>query len=896
MKKYLIVLFTFISSYATTWGDFPRSITLNSGETQNITANGISGGRGNAITNRGFEYLTLGNTPSYLNITTNVPQYGFYNSGVLRVGVNSNLSILLDGIGFIQENPNASYVVDKNASLSLKGSEISGIFNNKGTLNLDFSKSVNLSDKTSNSTMMLNDGGVVNINTQDFNNGRNANGRTSHGVLKSINKGKVSINLNGGIFQNNGYIYDIWGRKRSGFGDIITPLPNPKDFYQFSSILLAQDGSEININGGNVYNGGYLDPYSGNALQDGQYYANIGDIIADNGVINIQRNLISEGAGRLQKSNQSQYFAYSNIKAINNGTINVGGNFQNREYSNIYVYNSEINVAGNFSMEKNSQLYFSGNNIKYGKITANNISITNIKDQVFFYKGSAKSNVTYIALEGKNSLSFDPSILGEKQGLAEDGSKSIFYDVKIKQDGNNIEVTFIDKLNKPTTPNTPSSPTSQTNNPSSNEDNSTTIQNPTDTSTSNTTNTNPSLSQEKPIENSPTQSTPPPPYSPSNIVKEYIALTQNQSNIIDGLYSFKDSSFDITNLGVSQIQNLSESINNNFDSIIKNHWTLNKLALNVNQNLIFSRMNSKNIFLSSNQSMPHYALNQYNTNPETRSDYTNYTLALPIRFKKKSSIYASFLGGYEKNSFGNSYAYGINIGYDYQFNNNFLLGIYGGYVNGNSRTDFSKLESQNLQLGIYSRSNVFSLIETDLILSYNVGFNQNHHSIALLQNSYRLDSDYATHSLDGLLQIGPLLKLGNRNVLKPYVGINLNLNLNGAFNENGILSTQYNARKDLYIGGLIGIEYRNYLKNGSHVFIRPSYEFSLYSTQEELTLLFLNNTLTFQAPKKEQFGSILLGGVLKLNKNLILELNANTKSNFNDIFIVAGNASLRFLF
>ncbi|WP_180763044.1 autotransporter outer membrane beta-barrel domain-containing protein [Helicobacter sp. 11S02596-1] len=801
----------------------PSSETLKSGETKTIEVVGKTGTNGkNYLYNSGnFTYATSGSGDSVLTIKPKTTLEAFYNNANITIKQNSKLILQLTNTNFIMDR-NASYQIQKNAELEASGKEFtiySGTLLNHGKMALSFSDSINNNFK-SGSKGIINDGGILNITTKTFHNGRADIGSGSYGVFETMNAGTTTINASD-KFRNFGYIFKIFD------GQIVSDK-NPNAI----SILKASLKATLTINGGDVYNGGDIE-YTADPSSSAKhhYYSGVGYILADNATITIEKNLTSKGAGALL--NDASEAIYSQIAVSNGGTICIGENFTNAIYSDIFVGNGgSIEVGGSFTSGANTHITFSGGAKGYGSIQANTIDITGAN--LIFYKGSAKTDTAYTFLKATTSLTYDNSILGIQNALAQDGSINLFYQAFIEKTNNELKLTFQDKTGGK---------------------------------------------------------------GVSEIISQSTRLGNNERIIIDAIDKQKPlGDFDIRNFSISQIKGVASSIEKNIQDFATHKNALIKTGFQAAKTSVMNRMMKVQSLIPSPQSSPRYATNTispYSTQ-SNRTDFIPQLIAFPSRQAlEPNALYASILGAYQKNTAGAGYDYGFNAGYDRVLSKNLFLGLYGGYVAGDLAFDSLEIQTRTIQMGAYARFNT-AFIETDMILSYSNTYSRATKTISLVLHTDSSDLKYSTQAFDYLIQSGPKIIFGT-DIIKPFIGFNALYEQNNPLKENGPLGSEYLFQNDFYIGAIAGMEYRKYA-NGGYFFIQPSIEYTLHSNLKSTQVIFLNNTLSIPAPAKENFFSLLTGGEFHLNRNFLININASIKGSMQETFIATGSASLKFIF
>lgn len=513
------------------------------------------------------------------------------------------------------------------------------------------------------------------------------------------------------------------------------------------------------------------------------------------------------------------------------------GNVTNKTGGEIHLKSVYFSVNGSFISEAGSKLYLSGVDIQgdYAHIRATDT--INIQGaSLYFSKGNAKTDTPYEFLTAATSLQYDSSLLGIKNVLSDDGTLNQFYEAVIEasDDGKKLKVTFEAKENVDV-----------------------------------------SDQGEK------------------TIIDMFV-----EGNPIPG--------FDIKNLSLNQIRTISKNINDGLQSYAHSKDTALSTGFEAIKTNLFARMiggggspsvSHRSAILPYSPSV-RYAANTAKSNyPTTKaSDYTQSDVIAypPITNPKDNNLYVNLLGAFQTSSQGYGYGYGLSVGYDKNFDDKLFVGVYLAYIGGGMNLDMLSSQTQGFEAGVYARFKT-SIFETDMILNQGYAYNKTHKNITILSDTYSTYSHYGTQSYDLLLQSGPRFDFG-KNTIKPYIGLNINLNTGGDIDEDTqAFASSYHFKDNLYLSESIGIEYKRLFKQG-YFFIRPSYEANIWSNASETQVLFLNNTISIAIPPKEMFGSVLLGGEVAINDSLLFNLNASAKASNQKTFIATGMASLKYVF
>lgn len=699
------------------------------------------------------------------------------------------------------------------------------------------------------------------------------------------------LNLNGKDFYSNNGTFEVRKSTNLYFYDFINVSGTNIDGSGSMTLYLKgrfSNNSELNITRTNVsissdfYNGvdhsSSQEYFSGNITLDKGSKLTIyeGDFFSE-GVDNSHRSKVEIKDGTL-KSNTLTNGPYSDIfissagsitadHLINQGNfyaqsdtsryISFYGNIANKTGGQIHLKAVSLSAGKSFTSEPGSKIYFSGITDKdalgvYGNIKATNISIKGAA--LYFSKGEALANAPYDFLIATSTLDYSPSLLGKKSVLSDDGTPNEFYEAVIEasDDGKKLKVTFEAKEN---------------------------------------------VNIQDNIEKTTIAKI---PGIADKYTSDEIALidTFSKENPIPG--------FDIKTLGTNQIKTISKNISDGLQSYTHSKDAALSTGFEAIKTNLFARMigggNSPSVSHRSAilpySSSVHYAANTAKSNyPATKaSDYTQSDVIAyaPNTNSKDNNLYVNLLGALQTSPGGYGYNYGLSVGYDRNFDDKLFVGVYLAYIGGSLSFDTLSTQTQGFEAGVYARFKT-SIFETDMILNQGYAYNKTHKNITILTDTYSTYSHYGTQSYDLLLQSGPRFDFG-KNTIKPYIGLNINLNTGGDIDEDAqALASSYHFKDNLYLSESIGIEYKRLFKQG-YFFIRPSYEANIWSNASETQVLFLNNTISIAIPPKEMFGSVLLGGEVAINNSLLLNLNASAKASNQKTFIATGMASLKYVF
>ncbi|TWO28275.1 autotransporter outer membrane beta-barrel domain-containing protein [Campylobacter hyointestinalis] len=265
------------------------------------------------------------------------------------------------------------------------------------------------------------------------------------------------------------------------------------------------------------------------------------------------------------------------------------------------------------------------------------------------------------------------------------------------------------------------------------------------------------------------------------------------------------------------------------------------------------------------------------------------------RFDYDNSLWANVIGakGYTDN--GDPKLYGFSVGYDRSFDN-FLLGSYFTYAKSDLDTSYLESEADNFELGIYSRAYLGDS-ELDTTLSFGIGKNDiNNYKLV---NEY-LNGDYDSKFINIAATYGYVVKAQNNFFIKPFIGLNYAYNKNNSFTLSNATIQGYEVGKidGSTLSANLGVEFRQYLSDGSFMFVAPSVEQELSVSRDDLVSKFRGASTSFTTKadeSKDTYAKVIAGGEYAVTRDLSTTISVGFKTNGDDKY-VNGSLGVKYKF
>ena len=265
-----------------------------------------------------------------------------------------------------------------------------------------------------------------------------------------------------------------------------------------------------------------------------------------------------------------------------------------------------------------------------------------------------------------------------------------------------------------------------------------------------------------------------------------------------------------------------------------------------------------------------------------------------------NNIWASVVGGANIIDSNSGALYGVSVGYDRAIFDNTILGAYFTYANAEIDTDVINQESDNFQVGLYSRT---------FINQHELDF-KFYGQFASVDQDRRLSAGVQTADFDryyfgGSLGYGYVFDAGKNFFIKPLVGLNLYYANTEDYTENGVLAQQVNSQSNFDMSVEAGLEMRKYISQDSYVYMTPKIEQYLVTSDDDYVGRFIGSASSFTiggADKKKTYGSLIFGGDINIKDQFAFTFSAGVKQLFSgkvddqDETYLSGNIGLKYQF
>ncbi|TKX30636.1 autotransporter domain-containing protein [Campylobacter aviculae] len=265
-----------------------------------------------------------------------------------------------------------------------------------------------------------------------------------------------------------------------------------------------------------------------------------------------------------------------------------------------------------------------------------------------------------------------------------------------------------------------------------------------------------------------------------------------------------------------------------------------------------------------------------------------------------NNVWANAIGGANIVDGNSGALYGVSIGYDRLLGENTILGAYLTYANSDIKTDLVKQESDNLQVGLYSRT-LHGNHEFDFKGYAQFGWTDQDRQIVNSINS----SDFTRKFLGASGTYGYVFDIGNNFYIKPLAGLNLYYSFTPDYTESGIYAQHVRSQSNFDASLEAGAEFRKYLSKQSYIYAIPKIEQYIVTSGDDYTARFVGSPVSFTvdgSDSKKTFGALILGGDINFANQWAFTFSAGVKQllggkvDDQDETYVSGNVGLKYQF
>ncbi|EPW9477218.1 autotransporter domain-containing protein [Campylobacter jejuni] len=265
-----------------------------------------------------------------------------------------------------------------------------------------------------------------------------------------------------------------------------------------------------------------------------------------------------------------------------------------------------------------------------------------------------------------------------------------------------------------------------------------------------------------------------------------------------------------------------------------------------------------------------------------------------------NNVWANVIGGANIIDSKSGALYGVSVGYDRLVGEDTILGAYLTYADSKIKTSMVNQESDNLQLGLYSRT-LYGNSEFDFKGYAQFGWTDQDRFIAGTVNS----SDFTRKFLGASGTYGYVFDMGNDFYIKPLAGLNLYYSFTPDYNENGAYAQHVQSQSSFDTSIEAGAEFRKYLSKESYIYATPKIEQYIITSGDDYTARFLGSPTSFTingSDKKKTYGSFIVGGDVNIKNQWAFTFSAGIKHllsgkvNDESETYLSGNIGLKYQF
>ncbi|HED0911216.1 TPA: autotransporter domain-containing protein [Campylobacter jejuni] len=265
-----------------------------------------------------------------------------------------------------------------------------------------------------------------------------------------------------------------------------------------------------------------------------------------------------------------------------------------------------------------------------------------------------------------------------------------------------------------------------------------------------------------------------------------------------------------------------------------------------------------------------------------------------------NNVWANVIGGANIIDSKSGALYGVSVGYDRLVGEDTILGAYLTYADSKIKTSMVNQESDNLQLGLYSRT-LYGNSEFDFKGYAQFGWTDQDRFIAGTVNS----SDFTRKFLGASGTYGYVFDMGNDFYIKPLAGLNLYYSFTPDYNENGAYAQHVQSQSSFDTSIEAGAEFRKYLSKESYIYATPKIEQYIITSGDDYTARFLGSPTSFTingSDKKKTYSSFIVGGDVNIKNQWAFTFSAGVKHllsgkvNDESETYLSGNIGLKYQF
>ncbi|MBX1886720.1 autotransporter outer membrane beta-barrel domain-containing protein [Campylobacter peloridis] len=270
------------------------------------------------------------------------------------------------------------------------------------------------------------------------------------------------------------------------------------------------------------------------------------------------------------------------------------------------------------------------------------------------------------------------------------------------------------------------------------------------------------------------------------------------------------------------------------------------------------------------------------------------------RSVSENSVWANAFGGVNMIGSDNEGVYGTTLGIDRQFTDSVFFGAYLTYADSTVNHNSINQDSDNLQLGLYSRI-ANGQHEFDLKSYAQFSFADQER---FLNNSTQ-KSDFTQYYLGASGSYGYVFDFSDNFSIKPLVGVNLYYSHTPDYTENGLWAQKVYSMDSFAASAELGAEFRKFFNGGSYFYVTPKVEQFFATSGDNFKARFTGSDISYSiagAEKDKTFGKILIGSNISITDKFSVDLSVGAKQilgnkdDNTDETYITGNIGVKYSF
>ncbi|EAI4441491.1 autotransporter outer membrane beta-barrel domain-containing protein [Campylobacter lari] len=241
----------------------------------------------------------------------------------------------------------------------------------------------------------------------------------------------------------------------------------------------------------------------------------------------------------------------------------------------------------------------------------------------------------------------------------------------------------------------------------------------------------------------------------------------------------------------------------------------------------------------------------------------------------ENSVWANAFGGANIIGSESEGVYGTTIGIDRQFSDAIFFGAYLTYADSQLNHNSLNQDSNNLQLGLYSRI-TNGQHEFDIKSYAQFSFADQERFV----NGSVQKSDFTQTYLGASGNYGYVFDFSDSFSIKPLIGLNLYYSHTPDYTENGLWAQKVYSMDSFAASAEIGAEFRKFFDGGSYFYVTPKIEQFFAMSGDDFKGRFTGSDFSYNvagAEKDKTFGKILIGSNISVTDRFSIDLSVGAK-------------------